>query len=307
MHQVFNFKKMKRIILSLLVTACLTACSKNDNDAPDDKKPPVILEPKPAPEPTVGVYPRIVTTTQHLRKKQLVAESTIVNGKVTKSIQKVTDLENGNVTTYIIDYKYDANGYPTEITTSRKGRTILDEKETYRFENKRLVEKIKIVEGGVRTNTHNYSYDSEGKLIKYIYSSLQYTDSKPSVIETNYTYSGTTVWAVVGNRTETITFDSRWNKLKSEQKFTRTADIWEYQYNDKPNQAYGHLGDLLYPEEFISKNCLTLMRHISKEEGKEDSISEYRREYQYNAQGNIREIKKYDSNGKLEETTEYEY
>jgi len=64
---------------------------------------------------------------------------------------------------------------------------------------------------------------------------------------------------------------------------------------------------LLYPEEFISKNCLTLMRHISKEEGKEDSISEYRREYQYNAQGNIREIKKYDSNGKLEETTEYEY
>ena len=307
MHQVFNFKKMKRIILSLLVTACLTACSKNDNDAPDDKKPPVILEPKPAPEPTVGVYPRIVTTTQHLRKKQLVAESTIVNGKVTKSIQKVTDLENGNVTTYIIDYKYDANGYPTEITTSRKGRTILDEKETYRFENKRLVEKIKIVEGGVRTNTHNYSYDSEGKLIKYIYSMQQYIDPKPSVIETNYTYSGTTVWAVVGNRTETITFDSRWNKLKSEQKFTRTADIWEYQYNDKPNQAYGHLGDLLYPEEFISKNCLTLMRHISKEEGKEDSISEYRREYQYNAQGNIREIKKYDSNGKLEETTEYEY
>ena len=47
---------MKRIILSLLVTACLTACSKNDNDAPDDKKPPVTLEPKPAPEPTVGVY-----------------------------------------------------------------------------------------------------------------------------------------------------------------------------------------------------------------------------------------------------------
>lgn len=307
MHQVFNFKKMKRIILSLLVTACLTACSKNDNEAPDDKKPPVTLEPKPAPEPTVGVYPRIVTTTQHLRKKQLVAESTIVNGKVTKSIQKVTDLENGNVTTYIIDYKYDANGYPTEITTSRKGRTILDEKETYRFENKRLVEKIKIVEGGVRTNTHNYSYDSEGKLIKYIYSSLQYTDSKPSVIETNYTYSGTTVWAVVGNRTETITFDSRWNKLKNEQKFTRTAEIWEYQYNDKPNQAYGHLGDLLYPEEFISKNCLTLMRYISKEEGKADSISEYRREYQYNAQGNIREIKKYDSNGKLEETIVYEY
>ena len=149
MHQVFNFKKMKRIILSLLVTACLTACSKNDNEAPDDKKPPVTLEPKPAPEPTVGVYPRIVTTTQHLRKKQLVAESTIVNGKVTKSIQKVTDLENGNVTTYIIDYKYDANGYPTEITTSRKGRTILDEKETYRFENKRLVEKIKIVEGAL--------------------------------------------------------------------------------------------------------------------------------------------------------------
>ena len=298
---------MKRIILSLLVTACLTACSKNDNEAPDDKKPPVTLEPKPAPEPTVGVYPRIVTTTQHLRKKQLVAESTIVNGKVTKSIQKVTDLENGNVTTYIIDYKYDANGYPTEITTSRKGRTILDEKETYRFENKRLVEKIKIVEGGVRTNTHNYSYDSEGKLIKYIYSSLQYTDSKPSVIETNYTYSGTTVWAVVGNRTETITFDSRWNKLKNEQKFTRTAEIWEYQYNDKPNQAYGHLGDLLYPEEFISKNCLTLMRYISKEEGKADSISEYRREYQYNAQGNIREIKKYDSNGKLEETIVYEY
>ena len=307
MHQVFNFKKMKRIILSLLVTACLTACSKNDNDAPDDKKPPVTLEPKPAPEPTVGVYPRIVTTTQHLRKKQLVAESTIVNGKVTKSIQKVTDLENGNVTTYIIDYKYDANGYPTEITTSRKGRTILDEKETYRFENKRLVEKIKIVEGGVRTNTHNYSYDSEGKLIKYIYSMQQYIDPKPSVRETNYTYTGTTVWAVVGNRTETITFDSRWNKLKSEEKFTRTAEIWEYQYNDKPNQAYGHLGDLLYPEEFISKNCLALMRHISKEQGKEDSISEYRREYQYNAQGNIREIKKYDSNGKLEETTEYEY
>ena len=49
------------------------------------------------------------------------------------------------------------------------------------------------------------------------------------------------------------------------------------------------------------------MRHISKEEGKADSITEYRREYQYNAQGNIREIKKYDSNGKLEETTEYEY
>ncbi len=307
MHQVFNFKKMKRIILSLLVTACLTACSKNDNEAPDDKKPPVTLEPKPDPEPTVGVYPRIVTTTQHLRKKQLVAESTIVNGKVTKSIQKVTDLENGNVTTYIIDYKYDANGYPTEITTSRKGRTILDEKETYRFENKRLVEKIKIVEGGVRTNTHNYSYDSEGKLIKYIYSMQQYIDPKPSVRETNYTYTGTTVWAVVGNRTETITFDSRWNKLKSEQKFTRTADIWEYQYNDKPNQAYGHLGDLLYPEEFISKNCLTLMRHISKEEGKEDSISEYRREYQYNAQGNISKIKKYDSDGRLEETTEYEY
>lgn len=308
MHQVFNFKKMKRIILSLLVTACLTACSKNDNEAPDDKKPPVTLEPKPAPEPTVGVYPRIVTTTQHLRKKQLVAESTIVNGKVTKSIQKVTDLENGNVTTYIIDYKYDANGYPTEITTSRKGRTILDEKETYRFENKRLVEKIKIVEGGVRTDTHNYSYDSEGKLIKYIYSMQQYIDPKPSVRETNYTYTGTTVSAaIVGGHTETITFDSRWNKLKSEQKFTRTADIWEYQYNDKPNQAYGHLGDLLYPEEFISKNCLTLMRHISKEEGKEDSTSEYRREYQYNAQGNIREIKKYDSNGKLEETTEYEY
>ena len=239
---------------------------------------------------------------------KLVAESTIVNGKVTKSVQKVTDLKNGNVTTYIIDYKYDANGYPTEITTSRKGRTVLDEKETYRFENKRLVEKIKIVEGGVRTNTHNYSYDLEGKLTKYIYSSLQYTDSKPSVIETNYTYSGTTVSvAIVGSHTETLTFDSRWNKLKSEQKFTRTADIWEYQYNDKPNQAYGHLGDLLYPEEFISKNCLTLMRHISKEEGKADSISEYRREYQYNAQGNIREIKKYDSNGKLEETTEYEY
>ena len=89
---------------------------------------------------------------------KLVAESTIVNGKVTKSIQKVTDLKNGNVTTYIIDYKYDANGYPTEITTSREGRTILDEKETYRFENKRLVEKIRIVEGGVRTDTHNYSY-----------------------------------------------------------------------------------------------------------------------------------------------------
>ena len=297
---------MKRIILSLLVTACLTACSKNDNDAPDDKKPPVTLEPKPAPEPTVGVYPRIETTTHHLRQMKLVAESTIANGKVTKSIQKVTDLKNGNITTYIIDYKYDANGYPTEITTSREGRSTFDEKETYRFENKRLVEKIKIVEG-VRTNTHNYSYDPEGKLIKYIYSSLQYTDSKPSVIETNYTYSGTTVWAVVGNRTETITFDSRWNKLKNEQKFTRTAEIWEYQYNDKPNQAYGHLGDLLYPEEFISKNCLTLMRYISKEEGKADSITEYRREYQYNAQGNISEIKKYDSDGKLEETITYEY
>ena len=307
MHQVFNFKKMKRIILSLLVTACLTACSKNDNDAPDDKKPPVTLEPKPAPEPTVGVYPRIETTTLHLRQMKLVAESTIANGKVTKSIQKVTDLKNGNVTTYIIDYKYDANGYPTEITTSREGRSTFDEKETYRFENKRLVEKIKIVEG-VRTNTHNYSYDPEGKLIKYIYSSLQYTDSKPSVIERNYTYSGTTVSAaIVGGHTKTITFDSHWNKLKSEEKFTRTAEIWEYQYNDKPNQAYGYLGDLLYPEEFISKNCLTLMRHISKEEGKADSISEYRREYQYNAQGNIREIKKYDSNGKLEETTEYEY
>ena len=191
---------MKRIILSLLVTACLTACSKNDNNAPDDKKPPVTLEPKPAPEPTVGVYPRIETTTHHLRQMKLVAESTIANGKVTKSIQKVTDLKNGNVTTYIIDYKYDANGYPTEITTSRKGRSTFDEKETYRFENKRLVEKIKIVEGGVRTNTHNYSYDSEGKLIKYIYSSLQYTDSKPSVIETNYTYSGTTVSvAIVGD------------------------------------------------------------------------------------------------------------
>lgn len=297
---------MKRIILSLLVTACLTACSKNDNNAPDDKKPPVTLEPKPAPEPTVGVYPRIETTTHHLRQMKLVAESTIENGKVTKSVQKVTDLKNGNVTTYIIDYKYDANGYPTEITTSREGRSTFDEKETYRFENKRLVEKIKIVEG-VRTNTHNYSYDPEGKLIKYIYSSLQYTDSKPSVRETNYTYSGTTVWAVAGNRTETITFDSRWNKLKSEQKFTQTADVWEYQYNDKPNQAYGHLGDLLYPEEFISKNCLTLMRHISKEEGKADSITEYRREYQYNAQGNISEIKKYDSDGKLEETITYEY
>ena len=299
---------MKRIILSLLVTACLTACSKNDNDAPDDKKPPVTLEPKPAPEPTVGVYPRIETTTHHLRQMKLVAEFTIVNDKVTKSIQKVTDLKNGNVTTYIIDYKYDANGYPTEITTSRKGRSTFDEKETYRFENKRLVEKIKIVEGGVRTNTHNYSYDSEGKLIKYIYSSLQYTDSKPSVIERNYTYSGTTVSvAIVGGHTKTITFDSHWNKLKSEEKFTRTAEIWEYQYNDKPNQAYGYLGDLLYPEEFISKNCLTLMRYISKEEGKADSITEYRREYQYNAQGNIREIKKYDSDGKLEETITYEY
>ena len=298
---------MKRIILSLLVTACLTACSKNDNEAPDDKKPPVTLEPKPAPEPTVGVYPRIETTTHHLRQMKLVAESTIVNGKVTKSIQKVTDLKNGNVTTYIIDYKYDANGYPTEITTSREGRSTFDEKETYRFENKRLVEKIKIVEG-VRTNTHNYSYDPEGKLIKYIYSSLQYTDSKPSVIERNYTYSGTTVSvAIVGGHTKTITFDSHWNKLKSEEKFTRTAEIWEYQYNDKPNQAYGHLGDLLYPEEFISKNCLTLMRYISKEEGKADSISEYRREYQYNAQGNISEIKKYDSDGKLEETITYEY
>lgn len=298
---------MKRIILSLLVTACLTACSKNDNDAPDDKKPPVTLEPKPAPEPTVGVYPRIETTTHHLRQMKLVAESTIANGKVTKSIQKVTDLKNGNVTTYIIDYKYDANGYPTEITTSRKGRSTFDEKETYRFENKRLVEKIKIVEG-VRTNTHNYSYDPEGKLIKYIYSSLQYTDSKPSVIERNYTYSGTTVSvAIVGGHTKTITFDSHWNKLKSEEKFTRTAEIWEYQYNDKPNQAYGYLGDLLYPEEFISKNCLTLMRYISKEEGKADSITEYRREYQYNAQGNISEIKKYDSDGKLEETITYEY
>lgn len=298
---------MKRIILSLLATACLTACSKNDNDAPDDKKPPVILEPKPAPEPTVGVYPRIVTTTQHLRQMKLVAESTIANGKVTKSIQKVTDLKNGNVTTYIIDYKYDANGYPTEITTSREGRSTFDEKETYRFENKRLVEKIKIVEG-VRTNTHNYSYDPEGKLIKYIYSSLQYTDSKPSVIERNYTYSGTTVSvAIIGGHTKTITFDSHWNKLKSEEKFTRTAEIWEYQYNDKPNQAYGYLGDLLYPEEFISKNCLTLMRYISKEEGKADSITEYRREYQYNAQGNISEIKKYDSDGKLEETITYEY
>ena len=298
---------MKRIILSLLATACLTACSKNDNDAPDDKKPPVTLEPKPAPEPTVGVYPRIETTTHHLRQMKLVAESTIVNGKVTKSIQKVTDLKNGNVTTYIIDYKYDANGYPTEITTSREGRSTFDEKETYRFENKRLVEKIKIVEG-VRTNTHKYSYDPEGKLIKYIYSSLQYTDSKPSVIERNYTYSGTTVSvAIVGGHTKTITFDSRWNKLKSEEKFTRTAEIWEYQYNDKPNQAYGYLGDLLYPEEFISKNCLTLMRYISKEEGKADSITEYRREYQYNAQGNIREIKKYDSDGKLEETITYEY
>lgn len=299
---------MKRIILSLLVTACLTACSKNDNDAPNNKKPPVTLEPKPAPEPTVGVYPRIETTTHHLRQMKLVAESIIANGKVTKSIQKVTDLKNGNVTTYIIDYKYDANGYPTEITTSRKGRSTFDEKETYRFENKRLVEKIKIVEGGVRTNTHNYSYDSEGKLIKYIYSSLQYTDSKPSVIERNYTYSGTTVSvAIVGGHTKTITFDSHWNKLKSEEKFTRTAEIWEYQYNDKPNQAYGYLGDLLYPEEFISKNCLTLMRYISKEEGKADSITEYRREYQYNAQGNIREIKKYDSDGKLEETITYEY
>ena len=299
---------MKRIILSLLVTACLTACSKNDNEAPDDKKPPVTLEPKPAPEPTVGVYPRIETTTHHLRQMKLVAESTIANGKITKSIQKVTDLKNGNVTTYIIDYKYDANGYPTEITTSRKGRSTFDEKETYRFENKRLVEKIKIVEGGVRTNTHNYSYDSEGKLIKYIYSSLQYTDSKPSVIERNYTYSGTTVSvAIVGGHTKTITFDSHWNKLKSEEKFTRTAEIWEYQYNDKPNQAYDYLGDLLYPEEFISKNCLTLMRYISKEEGKADSITEYRREYQYNAQGNIREIKKYDSDGKLAETITFEY
>ena len=149
---------MKRIILSLLVTACLTACSKNDNDAPDDKKPPVTLEPKEAPKPTVGVYPHILTTTQHLRQMKSVAEFTIVNDKVTKSVQKVTDLKNGNVTTYIIDYKYDANGYPTEITTSREGRTILDEKETYRFENKRLVEKIRIVEGGVRTDTHNYSY-----------------------------------------------------------------------------------------------------------------------------------------------------
>lgn len=298
---------MKRIILSLLVATCLTACSKNDNDAPDDKKPPVTLEPKPAPEPTVGVYPRIETTTLHLRQMKLVAESTIANGKVTKSIQKVTDLKNGNVTTYIIDYKYDANGYPTEITTSREGRSTFDEKETYRFENKRLVEKIKIVEG-VRTNTHNYSYDPEGKLIKYIYSSLQYTDSKPSVIERNYTYSGTTVSAaIVGGHTKTITFDSHWNKLKSEEKFTRTAEIWEYQYNDKPNQAYGYLGDLLYPEEFISKNCLTLMRYISKEEGKADSITEYRREYQYNAQGNISEIKKYDSDGKLEETITYEY
>ena len=298
---------MKRIILSLLVTACLTACSKNDNDAPDDKKPPVTLEPKPAPEPTVGVYPRIETTTHHLRQMKLVAESTVANGKVTKSVQKVTDLKNGNVTTYIIDYKYDANGYPTEITTSREGRSTFDEKETYRFENKRLVEKIKIVEG-VRTNTHNYSYDPEGKLIKYIYSSLQYTDSKPSVIERNYTYSGTTVSvAIVGGHTKTITFDSHWNKLKSEEKFTRTAEIWEYQYNDKPNQAYGYLGDLLYPEEFISKNCLTLMRYISKEEGKADSITEYRREYQYNAQGNIKEIKKYDSDGKLEETITYEY
>lgn len=298
---------MKRIILSLLVTACLTACSKNDNDAPDDKKPPVTLEPKEAPKPTVGVYPRIETTTHHLRQRKLVAESTIANGKVTKSVQKVTDLKNGNVTTYIIDYKYDANGYPTEITTSREGRSTFDEKETYRFENKRLVEKIKIVEG-VRTNTHNYSYDPEGKLIKYIYSSLQYTDSKPSVIERNYTYSGTTVSvAIVGGHTKTITFDSHWNKLKSEEKFTRTAEIWEYQYNDKPNQAYGHLGDLLYPEEFISKNCLTLMRYISKEEGKADSITEYRREYQYNAQGNISEIKKYDSDGKLEETITYEY
>lgn len=298
---------MKRIILSLLATACLTACSKNDNEAPDDKKPPVTLEPKPAPEPTVGVYPRIETTTHHLRQMKLVAESTIANGKVTKSIQKVTDLKNGNVTTYIIDYKYDANGYPTEITTSREGRSTFDEKETYRFENKRLVEKIKIVEG-VRTNTHNYSYDPEGKLIKYIYSSLQYTDSKPSVIERNYTYSGTTVSvAIIGGHTKTITFDSHWNKLKSEEKFTRTAEIWEYQYNDKPNQAYGYLGDLLYPEEFISKNCLTLMRYISKEEGKADSITEYRREYQYNAQGNISEIKKYDSDGKLEETITYEY
>ena len=298
---------MKRIILSLLATACLTACSKNDNDAPDDKKPPVILEPKEAPKPTVGVYPRIETTTHHLRQMKLVAESTIANGKVTKSVQKVTDLKNGNVTTYIIDYKYDANGYPTEITTSRKGRSTFDEKETYRFENKRLVEKIKIVEG-VRTNTHNYSYDPEGKLIKYIYSSLQYTDSKPSVIERNYTYSGTTVSvAIVGGHTKTIPFDSHWNKLKSEEKFTRTAEIWEYQYNDKPNQAYGYLGDLLYPEEFISKNCLTLMRYISKEEGKADSITEYRREYQYNAQGNISEIKKYDSDGKLEETITYEY
>ena len=281
---------MKRIILSLLVTACLTACSKNDNDAPDDKKPPVTLEPKPAPEPTVGVYPRIETTTHHLRQMKLVAESTVANGKVTKSVQKVTDLKNGNVTTYIIDYKYDANGYPTEITTSREGRSTFDEKETYRFENKRLVEKIRIVEGGVRTYTHSYSYNSEGKLIKYIYSMHQYTDPKPSVRETNYTYSGTTVSAaIVGGHTETITFDSRWNKLKSEQKFTQTAD------------------DLLYPEEFISKNCLTLMRHISKEEGKADSITEYRREYQYNAQGNIKEIKKYNSDGKLEETITYEY
>ena len=170
-----------------------------------------------------------------------------------------------------------------------------------------MIEKIRIVEG-VRTNTHKYSYDPEGKLIKYIYSSLQYTDSKPSVIERNYTYSGTTVSvAIVGGHTKTITFDSHWNKLKSEEKFTRTAEIWEYQYNDKPNQAYGYLGDLLYPEEFISKNCLTLMRYISKEEGKADSITEYRREYQYNAQGNISEIKKYDSDGKLEETITYEY
>ena len=90
---------MKRIILSLLVTACLTACSKNDNDAPDDKKPPVTLEPKEAPKPTVGVYPRIETTTQHLRQMKSVAEFTVANGKVTKSIQKVTDLKNGNVTT----------------------------------------------------------------------------------------------------------------------------------------------------------------------------------------------------------------
>ena len=49
------------------------------------------------------------------------------------------------------------------------------------------------------------------------------------------------------------------------------------------------------------------MRHISKEEGKADSITEYRREYQYNAQGNISEIKKYDSDSKLKETITYEY